>query len=48
MTPVEIRSAKAELHKAIIDIIVSYNPNDNEMNELLDYVKNLVEIEKNY
>ena len=48
MTQVEIRTAKAELHKAIIDIIVGYNPNDDEMDELLDYVKNLAEIEKNY
>lgn len=48
MTPTEIRSAKAELHKAIIDIIVGYNPTDDEMDELLDYVKNLAEIEKNY
>lgn len=48
MTQVEIRTAKAELHKTIIDIIVGYNPNDDEMDELLDYVKNLAEIEKNY
>ena len=48
MTQVEIRTAKAELHKIIIDIIVGYNPNDDEMDELLDYVKNLAEIEKNY
>jgi hypothetical protein len=48
MTPVEMRAAKAELHKAIIDTLLEFNPNDEEMNELWDYVKNLAEIEKTY
>lgn len=48
MTQIEIRTAKAELHKAIVDIIISFNPNDSEMDELWDYVKNLAEIEKTY
>ena len=46
MTQIEIRKAKAELHKSIVDIIVSFNPNDTEMDALWDYVKNLAEIEK--
>lgn len=48
MTPVEMRTAKAELHKAIIDTLLAFNPNDEEMDELWDYVKNLAEIEKTY
>ena len=48
MTQIEVRTAKAELHKAIIDIILSFNPNDAEMDELWDYVKNLAESEKSY
>ncbi len=48
MTKVEMQTAKAELHKAIVDTILSFNPDDNEMDELWDYVKNLAEIEKNY
>lgn len=48
MTQIEMRKAKAELHKSIIDIIVSFNPNNTEMDTLWDYVKNLAEIEKTY
>lgn len=48
MTQIEIRKAKAELHKSIVDIIVSFNPNNAEMDVLWDYVKNLAEIEKTY
>lgn len=47
MTPVEMRTAKKELHKAIVDIIVSFEPDDEEMDELWCYVKNLAEVEKN-
>ena len=47
MTTVEMRTAKKELHKAIVDIIVSFEPDDEEMDELWCYVKNLAEVEKN-
>ena len=43
-----MRTAKKELHKAIIDTMLKFNPSDEELNELLDYVKNLAEIEKTY
>ena len=46
MTPVEMRAAKAELHKVIIDTLWDFDPNDEELDELWDYVKNLAEIEK--
>ena len=46
MTQIEMRKAKAKLHKSIVDIIVSFNPNNTEMDALWDYVKNLAEIEK--
>ena len=48
MTNLEMRTAKTLLHVAIIDIILEYNPNDEEFDELLDYVINLVKNEKNY
>lgn len=48
MTQIEMRKAKAELHKTIVDIIVSFNPNNAEMDALWDYVKNLAENEKTY
>ena len=47
MTPIEMRIAKGELHKAIVDIILSFEPDDEEMDELWCYVKNLAEVEKN-
>ena len=48
MTPVEMRIAKKELHKAIVDVILSFEPNDEELDELWCYVKNLAEVEKTY
>jgi hypothetical protein len=48
MTQIEMRRAKAELHKTIVDTIISFNPNNTEMDTLWDYVKNLAEIEKTY
>lgn len=47
MTNFEMREAKTLLHVAIIDTILEYNPNDEEFNELLDYVINLGRNEKN-
>lgn len=41
MTNLGMRKAKTRLHVAIIDIILEYNPNDEEFDELLDYVINL-------
>lgn len=46
MTNFEMRTAKTRLHVAIIDIILEYNPNDKEFDELLDYVINLAKNEK--
>lgn len=48
MTSIEMREAKALLHVVIIDTILEYNPNDEEFDELLDYVINLGKNEKNY
>ena len=48
MTQIEMRRAKAELHKIIVDTIISFNPNNTELDTLWDYVKNLAEIEKTY
>ena len=48
MTNVEMRTEKTRLHVAIIDTILKYNPNDEEFDELLDYVINLAKNEKNY
>lgn len=48
MTTIEMRKAKQELHQRIIDTIISFNPNDKEFDELLDYVENLAKIEKTY
>lgn len=47
MTPVEMRIAKRELHKVIVDNILIWEPDNDELNELWDYVKTLAEIEKN-
>ena len=46
MTNLEMREAKTLLHVTIIDIILKYNPNDEEFDELLDYVINLAKNEK--
>lgn len=47
MTNVEMRMAKQLLHKAIIDIILNFEPNDEELDELWNYVKTLAEAELN-
>ena len=46
MTNLEMREAKTLLYAAIIDTILKYNPNDEEFDELLDYVINLTKNEK--
>ena len=43
MTPVEMRIAKKELHKAIVDIILSFEPNDEELDELADFITSMEE-----
>ena len=51
MTPVEMRIAKRELHRAIVDVILSFDDATNEeMDEMWSYVKHLAECElnKNY
>ena len=48
MTKAEMREAKTLLHVVIIDTILKYNPNDEEFDELLNYVINLAKNEKNY
>ena len=45
MTPVEMRIAKKELHKIIVDTILIFEPNNEEMEELWCYVKTLAEME---
>ena len=47
MTSVEMRIAKQLLHKAIVDIILNFEPNDEELDELWAYVKTLGEAELN-
>lgn len=48
MTNVEMRIAKQLLHKAIVDIILNFEPNnDEELDELWNYVKTLAEAELN-
>lgn len=47
MTSVEMRIAKQLLHKAIVDIILNFEPNDEELDELWNYVKTLGEAELN-
>ena len=47
MTSVEMRTAKQILHKAIVDIILNFEPNDEELDELWSYVKTLAEVELN-
>lgn len=39
MTNVEMRIAKQLLHKAIVDIILNFEPDDEELDELWSYVK---------
>ena len=38
MTNVEMRAAKQLLHKAIVDIILNFEPNDEELDELWNCV----------
>lgn len=45
MTSVEIRTAKKMLHKVIVDTILVFEPNDEELDELWSYVKTLAETE---
>ena len=47
MTKAEMREAKTLLHVIIIDTILEYNPNDEEFDELLDYIINLAKNKKN-
>ena len=47
MTSVEMRIAKQLLHKTIVDIILNFEPNDEELDELWSYVKTLAEAELN-
>lgn len=47
MTGVEMRTTKRLLHKVIIDAILSFEPNDKELDELWNYVKTLAETELN-
>ena len=46
MNDSEMRKAKQELHRLIIDKIIGFSPNDKEFEELLDYVEKLAKIEK--
>ena len=48
MTNLEMRETKTLLHVVIIDTILKYNPDDEEFDELLDYVINLAKNKKNY
>lgn len=47
MTSVEMRIAKQLLHKAIVDIILNFESDDEELDELWSYVKTLAEAELN-
>lgn len=47
MTSVEMRTAKKMLHKVIVDTILVFEPNDEELDELWSYVKTLAEVELN-
>lgn len=47
MTSVEMRTAKQILHKVIVDAILIFEPNDEELDELWSYVKTLAEAELN-
>lgn len=47
MTSVEMRTAKQLLHKAIVDIMFNFEPDDEELDELWNYVKTLAEAELN-
>ena len=47
MTNIEMRIAKQLLHEAIINIILNFEPNDEELDELWIYVKTLAEVELN-
>ena len=47
MTSVEMRIAKQLLHKAIVDIMLNFEPDDEELDELWNYVKTLAVAELN-
>ena len=47
MISVEMRIAKQLIHKSIVDIILNFEPNDEELDELWNYVKTLAEAELN-
>ena len=47
MTSVEMRIAKQLLHKAVVNVILNFEPNDEELDELWNYVKTLAEAELN-
>ena len=47
MTSVKMRIAKQLLHKAIVDIMLNFEPDDEELDELWNCVKTLAEAELN-
>lgn len=47
MTSIEMRIAKQLLHKIIVDVILNFEPNDEELDELWNCVKTLAEAELN-
>lgn len=47
MTNVEMRIAKQLLHTTIVNVILNFDPNDEELDELWSYVKTLAEAELN-
>lgn len=46
MTPVEMRIAKKELHKVIVDTLFMFEPEDKEIDELWAYVETLAKFEQ--
>lgn len=46
MTPVEMRIAKKELHKVIVDTLLMFEPEDDEIDELWAYVETLAKFEQ--
>jgi hypothetical protein len=46
MQPAQMRNAKRELHYLIVNTILKYNPTDEDLDELWEYVENLAKIEK--
>jgi hypothetical protein len=46
MKPELMRNAKRELHFLIVNTILKYNPTDEDLDELWEYVENLAKIEK--